>query len=367
MCDLLERQAMHLFSGNLVSMPPYCKQLARSRKSCINCPRSPKLSPGLILGHVIHERGSQITKHAHELSWCHGRLQQVFSCPLRACNQKTFGLKFTCDGLGCFILSPYLQVDMDELPALFDWCQLPQGCCWSRSRGICCQRKMRNFAYTPWRTPWRRSSVARHQCDGTVAPLSKNLVDRTVQAHPGSTLLPPGLLWTYWPPKSETWALRRALVAQREDDGGHDGVSLNRFNLIPSHWLVIYQNHVEIVPWPSIKFATGSWRVCVLILPVYSGICFPLPVHYWCHGATKTAQRTPWTVPAADVWSRSQNGTQGGLDLEVSYATNSQSILHLQILLCFSIECFLLPAFRRSMRSWLRQSFVPSWCKKPKV
>ena len=54
----------------------------------------------------------------------------------------------------------------------------------------------------------------------------------------------------------------------------------------------------------------------------------------------------------------------GGL---LSYATNSQSILHLQILLCFSIECFLLPAFRRSMRSWLRQSFVPSWCKKPKV
>ena len=307
-------------------MPPFCKhwQEVLHQFSRVQNLQYKSWNPGWFhLGHVIHERGSQITKHAHELSWCHGRLQQVFSCLLRACNQKTFGLKCTCDGLFYLILSPYLQVDVDELLALFDWWQLPQGCCWSRSRRICCQRKMRTFAYTPWRTPWRRSSVARHQCDGTVAPLSKNLVDRTVLAHPRSTLL--GLRFTLDILTSqirETWALRRALVAQREDDGGHDGVCLNSFNPIHSRGLiVIYQNHVEIAPWPSIKFATGSWHMsnmCILIFPVFASLFQCITDVIWCHGATKTAQRTPWTVPAADIWSRSQNGTQGGPALQGS-------------------------------------------------
>ena len=265
---------------------------------------------------MIHERGSQITKHAHELSWCHGRLQQVFSCLLRACNQKTFGLKCTCDGLFYLILSPYLQVDVDELLALFDWWQLPQGCCWSRSRRICCQRKMRTFAYTPWRTPWRRSSVARHQCDGTVAPLSKNLVDRTVgtswkytarpQVYFGHIDLPnPRDLGPSACSGCSTWGWWRSWRRLFEQIQSHAISRTNRY-----------------LPKSCRNRSLAFNRVCdwqlACVHPYFSRICFPLPVHYWCHGATKTAQRTPWTVPAADIWSRSQNGTQGGLDLEVS-------------------------------------------------
>ena len=106
------------------------------------------------------------------------------------------------------------------------------------------------------------------------SPLCLKIWLTGLSAHHGSILLAPRFTLDILTSQiRETWALRRALVAQREDDGGHDGVCLNRFNLMQSHGLiVIYQNHVEIVPWPSIEFATGSWHVCILIFPVFASL-----------------------------------------------------------------------------------------------